>query len=92
MRYLLIVFLLLLSSGCADYVTFNEAQQLLPVGFWHGLWHDMILPISWFVSLFNDSTSIYAIYNNGGWYDFGFILGYGSLVKASLLTTEYILR
>jgi len=35
----------------------------------------MILPISWFISLFSDSTAIYAIYNNGGWYDFGFVLG-----------------
>ena len=77
MKYLLILLGLLFLNGCADYVTFNQAQQIIPVGFWYGLWHGIILPISWIVSLFDDSVAIYAIYNNGGWYDFGFILGCG---------------
>jgi hypothetical protein len=41
------------------------------------------MPISWIISLFNDTTTIYAIYNNGGWYDFGFVLGCGVLVGSS---------
>lgn len=48
-----------------------------PVGFWYGLWHGMTFPFSWIGSLFCDSISVYAIYNNGGWYDFGFALGVG---------------
>ncbi len=70
---------ILLLSGCADTVTFDQAAKMTEVGFWHGLWHGMILPFAWFFSLFNDSISIYAIYNNGGWYDFGFFMGIGSL-------------
>jgi len=77
MKCFLILFMLFLLSGCADYVTFSQAQQMHQVGFWYGLWHGMILPVSWIVSIFSESTSIYAIYNNGGWYDFGFILGCG---------------
>lgn len=69
----------LLVSGCADTVTFQQAIDTNPVGFLHGLWHGMILPFSWVVSLFSEGTSVYAIYNNGGWYDFGFILGCGVL-------------
>ncbi len=44
-------------------------------GFWTGLWHGMILPISFIVSLFRDSVSVYEVHNNGGWYNFGFLLG-----------------
>ena len=65
-------------TGCADHVTFIQAANIEPVGFWYGLWHGMIAPFAWLVSLFSDSTAIYAIYNNGGWYDFGFLLGVGS--------------
>jgi hypothetical protein len=60
-------------------MTFAQAAKAEPVGFWYGLWHGMIAPFAWFVSLSSDSTAIYAIYNDGGWYDFGFILGIGGL-------------
>lgn len=46
-----------------------------PAGFLLGLWHGIILPITFIISLFTDNVSIYEVYNNGGWYDFGFILG-----------------
>ncbi len=60
-------------------MTFQNAAAHTPVGFWYGLWHGMICPIAWLVSLFSDDVAIYAIYNNGGWYDFGFVLGAGIL-------------
>lgn len=44
-------------------------------GFWAGLWQGLILPISFVISLFTDSVSIYDVHNNGNWYDFGFVLG-----------------
>jgi hypothetical protein len=34
-------------SGCADTVTFQQAATHAPVGFWHGLWHGLILPFAW---------------------------------------------
>lgn len=80
--FIIFAFALLFISGCADSVTFVEASNIEPVGFWHGLWHGWICPISWFVSLFDSNTAIYAIYNNGGWYDFGFVLGAGILGSA----------
>lgn len=69
--------LALLLTGCADSVTFQAAGEMSPVGFWYGFWHGMICPFAWFVSLFDKDVAIYAIYNNGGWYDFGFVWGIG---------------
>lgn len=44
-------------------------------GFWLGLWQGLISPIAFIVSLFNHNVGIYEVHNNGGWYDFGFLLG-----------------
>ena len=44
-------------------------------GFWLGLWHGAISPIAFVVSLFNSHVNIYEVHNNGGWYNFGFLLG-----------------
>ena len=44
-------------------------------GFWLGLWHGAVLPITLLISLFSDSVNIYAVHNSGGWYNFGFLLG-----------------
>jgi hypothetical protein len=82
-KYIALVVTLLLCS-CADSVGFDQASSIDPVGFWYGLWHGMILPFAWIVSLFDPSVAIYAIYNNGGWYDFGFALGAGAFVRSSL--------
>ena len=47
----------------------------IPAGFWAGVWHGLIAPIVFIVSLFNSSVGIYEINNNGRWYDFGFMIG-----------------
>lgn len=44
-------------------------------GFWLGLWHGLICPITFIVSLFTETVSIYEVHNSGGWYDFGFLFG-----------------
>ena len=44
-------------------------------GFLYGLWHGFIFPVAWVISLFTDQVAIYAVPNNGGWYDFGYFLG-----------------
>ncbi len=46
-----------------------------PAGFWLGLWHGIILPITWIVSLFTATVTPYEVHNNGNWYDVGFVLG-----------------
>jgi len=49
-----------------------------PAGFWGGLWHGMIAPITFLISLFADGVGIYETNNNGRWYEFGFMLGIGA--------------
>ena len=44
-------------------------------GFWLGLWHGFICPITFIISLFSDKVHFYEVHNNGGWYNFGFVLG-----------------
>jgi hypothetical protein len=44
-------------------------------GFLLGLWHGFIFPVAWVVSLFGPKVAVYAVPNNGGWYDFGYFLG-----------------
>ena len=44
-------------------------------GFWKGLWHGFIAPVTFIISLFSEPVRIYAFPNAGRWYDFGFMLG-----------------
>jgi hypothetical protein len=48
-------------------------------GFFMGLWHGFIAPVTFVISLFTDSINLYEVHNNGNWYDFGFVLGAGIL-------------
>ena len=49
-----------------------------PAGFLGGLWHGIVAPITFVVSLFVGGVSIYETNNNGRWYEFGFMLGIGA--------------
>ena len=46
-------------------------------GFFHGLWHGFLAPLTFIISLFTDAVRVYAVPNVGRWYDFGFLLGIG---------------
>ena len=76
-KVILVSVALLLLSGCAS----SSSTGLDPVGFWHGIWHGMIAPLAWFISLFNSNVAIYAEYNTGTWYDLGFLIGIGAFVS-----------
>ena len=44
-------------------------------GFWRGLWHGLIAPVTFVISLFTRDVQPYEVHNNGGWYNAGFLLG-----------------
>lgn len=44
-------------------------------GFWPGIWHGLISPITFVLSLFTKTIYVFEVHNNGGWYTFGFLLG-----------------
>ena len=54
-------------------------------GFWLGLWHGIISPITFLISLFNKSVNLYEVHNDGNWYNFGFVLGAGILFGGGFL-------
>ena len=61
-------------SACAATQAPDAVASTAP-GFLLGLWHGFIFPVAWVVSLFTDKVAVYAVPNNGGWYDFGYFLG-----------------
>ncbi len=79
----------LLLTACAAGVN-PEVGAAAPdggvAGFWTGLWHGVIAPVTFIISLFTDSVSLYEVHNSGNWYDFGFVLGAGILFGGGLGT------
>jgi len=61
-------------TACAATQQSDAVAPTAP-GFLLGLWHGFIFPVAWVVSLFVPKVAIYAVPNNGGWYDFGYFLG-----------------
>lgn len=82
----LVVLGVLALAGCAAGVN-PEAGTAAPggdiAGFWLGLWHGVIAPITFIVSLFSDGVNVYEVHNNGNWYNFGFVLGAVVLIGGS---------
>jgi hypothetical protein len=84
MKYKLIILfiLLIVFTGCAE--TQPHIQQCLEgykCGFWTGLIHGMIAPVSFILSLFIKHIDVYAVNNDGSWYTFGFLLGVGAFTS-----------
>jgi hypothetical protein len=72
----------LLLAGCAagpNGLAKTPNDHGYTAGFWRGLWHGIIAPITFIISLFVKSISFYEVHNSGGWYNFGFVLGSGIL-------------
>jgi len=75
--------IIIVLTSCARVTPIEDCITEEPVGFWYGLWHGIIAPVSFVISLFSDKVAMYAVNNNGGWYDFGFVLGAGILFGGS---------
>jgi opacity protein-like surface antigen len=74
MKKLLILAAALTLAACAATQAPDAVAPTAP-GFLLGLWHGLIFPIAWVVSLVVPNVAVYAVPNNGGWYDFGYFLG-----------------
>lgn len=84
---LLVLALVLFSfTGCA--ADANELRGTVnqdgeTANFWMGIWHGIIAPFAFIISLFKDSIGIYETHNNGGWYNFGFLIGLSIIMGGS---------
>jgi len=76
--FLLFALVVVLLSSCAHVVPIDTCVAGTKVyGFWNGLWHGLVCPFTFIGSLFNHDVAVYAVHNNGAWYNFGFVLGVG---------------
>jgi len=78
----LILFMtMILLTGCVPGDGTNNAQH--PAGFFWGIWHGWVAPISLIIGIFKENIRLYETHNAGWWYDFGFyiavISGFGGV-------------
>jgi hypothetical protein len=78
------LFVLVALTGCIPGDGTSSATQ--QAGFFWGIWHGWIAPISLIISIFDKNIHIYEVFNNGFWYDLGFymaiISGFGGISLA----------
>jgi len=74
-----VLFALVILSSCAEVQHIDACRTGQTFGFFGGLCHGIIAPVSFALSLFSDNITVWAVNNNGAWYSFGFLLGVGGL-------------
>jgi ABC-type multidrug transport system permease subunit len=57
-------------------------------GFWKGLWHGLIVPVTFIISLFSKNVRLYEVHNSGLWYNFGFTLGVAIIFSGGILGSK----
>jgi len=77
----LAIILMFLITGC--FPGGGSSTPHAPAGFFSGIWHGWIAPISLIYGFFNPAIRVYEVNNTGWWYDFGFyiaiIAGFGGI-------------
>ena len=74
----ILVLTLIMLAGCApgsNQLVNSANEEGVVAGFWRGLWHGIISPVTFIISLFSRNIQMYEVHNNGNWYNFGFLLG-----------------
>lgn len=80
-----LILLILLATICLAACAPGDGAATLerPAGFFWGIWHGWIAPITLIIGLFNHDIRVYETFNTGWWYDFGFYIaiigGFGGL-------------
>ena len=85
---LAIFVLILFSASCVPGP--NDAEKTPGTkghvaGFFLGVWHGFISPVTFIVSIFTRSVRLYEVHNNGSWYNFGFVLGAGLFLSGGIM-------
>lgn len=74
-RLLILAAVTLALAACAATQAAGPITQPVAPGFLFGVWHGFIFPVAYIVSLFMPDVEVYAVPNNGGWYNFGYFVG-----------------
>ena len=81
-KFSILIVLVTLMTRCTAEVLISGVISE-PAGFWLGIWHGIIAPITMIAQFFIDDVAMYAVNNTGGWYDIGFVMGIGGLSASS---------
>ena len=87
-----LIVLVLLAASCAPGPNASERTADAKgkiAGFWPGLWHGLISPITFVISLFSPNVRLYEVHNNGGWYNLGIVLGAGLFLSGGILGRKH---
>ena len=81
-----LILIMILITSCLPGT--NPSQDVatefgVTAGFLRGLWHGFIAPFTFIISLFTENINMYEVHNNGGWYDFGFVIGAAIIFSGS---------
>ncbi len=91
---LCILLIVLTATLCSCIPGDGTNTENKPAGFFSGVWHGWIAPVSLIWSLFDEDISIYEVNNNGFWYDLGYYMavvsGFGGL--ALTRRRKYVVR
>jgi hypothetical protein len=72
LQFLVAAGLALALAGCFPGTSAYSAHE--PAGFFSGLWHGWIAPVSLIVGFFRPDVRIYETFNTGWWYDLGYYI------------------
>ena len=80
---LCVILIMLTAILCSCVPGDGKNTEEKPAGFFTGVWHGWIAPVSLIWSIFDKDISIYEVNNIGFWYNFGYymaiISGFGGL-------------
>ena len=78
---ILIIVLITFLAGCLPDISTDLQES--QAGFFLGIWHGWIAPVSLIASIFNKDITIFESNNTGFWYGFGFYIaiigGFGGI-------------
>jgi hypothetical protein len=89
--FLLVVVLIVFVSACApgpNRLEKSPDSKGKTAGFFLGVWHGLISPITFVVSVFSKNVRFYEVHNSGNGYNFGFVLGAGLFLSGGILGSK----
>jgi hypothetical protein len=79
--FILLMIMLISLTGCAP--GDGSATPSSPAGFWSGIWHGIFALIFFGWSWFNGEIGIYEPFNNGFWYNLGYLISLGVITYST---------
>jgi hypothetical protein len=83
--FLILIFIFSSCAAGPNELEKTPSKEGKIAGFWNGLWHGLISPVTFIISIFTKNVRFYEVHNSGFWYNFGFVLGAGLFFSGGIL-------